>query len=69
MVTVKEFLASNANWHILEDAKLSFVTHGTNYQIWELISKKISQKEQQNFFHQSLKLHHPYKRQYLKYLL
>ncbi len=37
--TVKEVSLSNANWHIVEDGKLSFVTEGTDYQIWKLISK------------------------------
>jgi len=34
-----KFHSSNANWHIVENDKLTFITEGSNYQIWEITGK------------------------------
>jgi len=35
----KEFHGSNANWHIIENDKLTFIIEGSNYQTWEITGK------------------------------
>ncbi|SFV75272.1 hypothetical protein MNB_SM-3-1090 [hydrothermal vent metagenome] len=35
----KEFHGSNANWHIIETNKLTFITEGSSYQTWEITGK------------------------------